>query len=126
MEIQKIHWKKALELLNKNSSVKQYEIKFDEAIHIDNVMLFNKNGINVPEHLINYDDDSIDCSDIPEITIDDIKSGKLIKVLTAQIKVDSETENWINNSNINYNELLSKLLNNFYQSIKSLPGKAAL
>ncbi len=126
MEIQKIHWKKALELLNKNSSVKQYEIKFDEAIHIDNVMLFNKNGINVPEHLINYDDDSIDCSDIPEITIDDIKSGKLVKVLTAQIKVDSETENWINNSNINYNELLSKLLNNFYQSIKSLPGKAAL
>ena len=126
MEIQKIHWKKALELLNKNSSVKQYEIKFDETIHIDNVMLFNKNGINVPEHLINYDDDSIDCSDIPEITIDDIKSGKLIKVLTAQIKVDSETENWINNSNINYNELLSKLLNNFYQSIKSLPGKAAL
>lgn len=126
MEIQKIHWKKALELLNKNSSVKQYEIMFDEAIHIDNVMLFNKNGINVPEHLINYDDDSIDCSDIPEITIDDIKSGKLVKVLTAQIKVDSETENWINNSNINYNELLSKLLNNFYQSIKSLPGKAAL
>ncbi len=126
MELQKTHWKEALKLLNKNIPVKQDDIDFDGLIHIHDVIVFNKNGINVPESLINYDDDRIDCSDIPEVTKDDINSGKLVRVLAAQIKIDTETENWINNSNINYNELLSKLLNNFYQSIKSLPNKAAL
>ena len=126
MDVQEISWGEALELLNKNISVAKYLIKFDEQIHIDDVIVFNKNGINVPENLIKYDDENIDCSDIPEITLDDINSGKLVKVLTAQIKIDNDTENWINKSNINYNELLSNLLNNFYQSVKNLPNKAAL
>ncbi len=126
MKLQKIHWKKALELLNNNVSVQQKDIEFNETIHIHDVIKLNMNKINVPEHLINYDDANIDCSDIPEITNEDIKSGKLVKVLTAQIKVDTETENWIKNSNINYNDLLTNLLNSFYQSIKTLPNKAAL
>jgi len=125
MKAKKIHWKKAIELLNNNKLISQDEIEFSEIIHIHDVIIFNKNGINVPEHLINYDDDNIDCSDIQEITLDDINSGKLIRVLPAQIKLDIETENWIKKSNINYNELLSNLLKNFYQSIKTLPNKAA-
>ncbi len=125
MEAKKIHWKQALELLNDNKSINHDEIEFNEVIHIHDVIIFNKNGINVPEHLINYDDDNIDCSDIQEITLDDINSGKLIKILPAQIKLDTETENWIKKSDINYNELLSNLLRNFYQSIKTLPNKAA-
>jgi hypothetical protein len=125
MEAKKIQWKQAIELLNSNKTINQDEIEFNEIIHIHDVIIFNKNGINVPEHLINYDDENIDCSDIQEITLDDIKTGKLIKVLPAQIKLDTETENWIKKSNINYNELLSNLLKNFYQSIKTLPNKAA-
>jgi len=125
MEQSKIHWKKAIELLNQNKNINQDEIEFNEIIHIHNVIIFNKNGINVPEHLINYDDENIDCSDIAEITLDDLNSGRLIRVLPAQVKIDSETENWIKKSNINYNELLSHLLKNFYQSIKTLPTKAA-
>jgi len=125
MEQSKIHWKKAIELLNQNKNINQDEIEFNEIIHIHNVIIFNKNGINVPEHLINYDDENIDCSDIAEITLDDLNSGRLIRVLPAQVKIDSETENWIKKSNINYNELLSQLLKNFYQSIKTLPTKAA-
>jgi hypothetical protein len=64
MEPTKIHWKKALELLTKNEKVIQEEIEFDEKIQIHSVIVFNKNGIDVPEHLIDYDDDAIDCSDI--------------------------------------------------------------
>jgi len=126
MKAKKVHWKQAIELLNNNQLISQNEIEFNEMIHIHDVIIFNKNGINVPENLINYDDDNIDCSDIQEITLDDINSGKLIRVLPAQIKLDSETENWIKKSNINYNDLLSNLLKNFYQSIKSLPNKAAI
>ena len=127
METKKIHWRDALELFNNNKTIKQDEIEFNEIINIQNVIILNKNGINVPEHLINYDDENIDCSDIQEITLNDINSGKLIRILPAQIKLDSETENWIKKSNINYNELLSNLLRNFYQSIKILPeNKVAL
>ena len=125
MEKEKIHWKKALELLKKNITVQFEDIEFNEKIHIHNVIEFNKNNIDIPEHLINYDDNNIDCSDIPEITEIDINSEKLIRVLTAQIRIDTETEKWIKKSGINYNELLSKLLNNFHQSLKSLPNKAA-
>ena len=126
MEKNNIHWTKALELLKNNISVNQTDIEFDEIIHIHDVFEFNKNNIDVPEHLINYDDDNIDCSDIPEITNEDILSGKLVRVLTAKVKVDTETEKWIRKSKINYNELLSNLLNEFYQSIKILPNRAAL
>lgn len=123
MKAKKIHWKQAIELLKNKKLVNQDEIEFNETIHILDVIIFNKNGINVPEHLINYDDDNIDCLDIQEITLDDLNTGKLIRVLPAQIKLDTETENWIKKSNINYNELLSNLLKNFYQSIKTLPKK---
>jgi len=125
MKAKKIHWKQAIELLKNKKTVNQDEIEFNEIIHINDVIIFNKNGINVPEHLINYDDDNIDCSDIQEINLNDINTGKLIRVLPAQIKLDTETENWLKNSNINYNELLSNLLKNFYQSIKTLPNNAA-
>jgi len=125
MKAKKIHWKQAIELLKNKITVNQDEIEFNEIIHINDVIIFNNNGINVPEHLIDYDDDNIDCSDIQEINLNDINTGKLIRVLPAQIKLDTETENWLKNSNINYNELLSNLLKNFYQSIKTLPNNAA-
>ncbi len=126
MESTKIHWKTALELLNNNQQIVGNEIVFEDSIHIKDVILFNKNGINVPEHLIDYDDDNIDCSDIQEITDEDINSGKLIRVLPAQLKIDAETENWMRKSKINYNELISNLLNNFYHSLKTLQTKAAI
>jgi len=125
MKTNKINWRVALEQLKENKRIYQDEIEFDEKIDISIVIIFNKNGIDVPEELIDYNDENIDCTDIPEITIEDINSGDLIKVLPAQIKIDTETENWIKKSNINYNELLSDLLRNFYQSIKTLPNKAA-
>ena len=122
----KINQKKALDLLKNKEPVNQNEIEFDEIINIHDVITFNKNGIVIPENLVDYDDDNIDCTDIPEITPDDISSGRLTRVLPAQIKIDTETENWLKKSNINYNELLSNLLKNFYQSIKTLPNKAAI
>ncbi len=125
METSKLHWKQAIELMKNNKKINQEQIEFSEKIHIHDVVFFNKNGINVPENLIDYDEENIDCSDIAEITFEDIELGKLIRVLPAHIKIDTETESWIKKSNINYNELLSNLLKNFYQSIKTLPNKAA-
>ncbi len=126
MEPQKIHWQKALDLLNDAILVKQEEIEFIEPIHIRDVIQFNKFGINIPENFIDYDDETIDCSDIAEITPEDIESGKLVKVLNAQIRIDADTANWLKTSNINYNDLLSELITGFYHSLKKLPKNAAL
>ncbi len=100
MEQQKIHWQKALDLLNDAILVKQEEIEFIEPIHLREVMQFNKFGINVPEDFIDYDDETIDISNIAEITPKDIESGKLVKVLNAQ-RIDADTANWLKTSNIN-------------------------
>jgi hypothetical protein len=122
-----IYWKTALKKLSNNEMVTLTDIDFKkETIKIQDVILFNSYGIKVPEELIVFEDEKIDCSDIPEISVNDIESGKLINVIPAQIKVDPETAEWIKKSKINYNELLSSLLYNFYQSVKSLSGKAAV
>ena len=127
MKKSNIYWKTALKKLSENEELAESDIDFkNETIHIQDVIIFEKYGIKVPEKLIVNDDEHIDCSDIPEITLNDIASGKLISVFPAQIIVDTETAEWIKKSKINYNELLSSVLRGFYQSIKSLPGKAAV
>ncbi len=120
-----IHWKQASELLNQGEILDGKEIIFDSQVPLEFVITFNRANISVPENLISDDDSSIDTTDIPEITSEDIRKGKLVRDLPSHVKIDPETENRLKKSNINYNELLSNLSNNFYQSIKTLPSKAA-
>ncbi len=120
-----IHWKQASELLNQGEILDGKEIIFDSQVPLEFVITFNRANISVPENLISDDDSSIDTTDIPEISSEDIRKGKLVRDLPSHVKIDPETENRLKKSNINYNELLSNLSNNFYQSIKTLPSKAA-
>ncbi len=74
----KIHWKKALELLKNDISISEYEVYFDdEKIEALDAFLLDKNEADVPEELIYYDDDKIDFSDIPDITDEDMASRKI-------------------------------------------------
>ncbi len=126
MENSKIYWKHAIEMLQKGEKVLQ-EIDFNnEQVHVKEVSLLNKNSIRVPENLIFYDDDNIDCSDIPEITDDDINTGKIQWINVDEFPIDKEIRNWIVNQNIKLNELLPYLLNNFYKTIKFSQKNAAL
>ena len=118
---QKINHKEALRRLQNKTSVKQEDIDFSNSVGMDEVLEFNKYGIEVPEHLIEYDDASIDTSDIPEITQKDIETGRLKRVLNARVRVDNEIVEWLNATGTDYNELLEQLLDNFYQSLKILP-----
>lgn len=68
----------------------------------------------------------IDFSDIPEITNEDISSGKIKWTISAEIPLDKEIQDWLKHENIDVNTFLSRLIRNFYDNIKSLPKKAAM
>ncbi len=122
-----IYWKDAIEMLKKGKKIVQVEIDFrKEQIPVNEVTFFNKHSIRVPEDLIFYDDDKIDCSDIPEITEEDINSGKIQWIAINEFPIDPEIRNWLSKQNIKLNELLPFLLKNFYQTIKYAQKSAAL
>ncbi|MBT3209076.1 MAG: hypothetical protein HN704_16960 [Bacteroidetes bacterium] len=119
MKKRKLYWKDAIELLENDNDVSPLEIDFrNEKIPIKEVGFLNKHQIRVPENLISYDDENIDCSDIPEITEEDIKSSKIQWIKMEEFPIDKEIRNWVVSQKINLNELLPHLLENFYQSIK--------
>ncbi len=123
----KIYYKLAIEMLKNGKSVLQSEINFNnEQIHVKDVRFLNKNSIRVPESQIFYDDDNIDCSDIPEITEKDIETGKIQWIDLSEFPIDDEIRNWITKQNIKLNELLPYLLKNFYKTIKLTKKNAAL
>ncbi len=127
MKNKHIYWKKAVELLINGNKVLQSEINFNnEQIPIKEVGIFNKYKIRVPENLIFYDDDNIDCSDIPEITQEDIETGKIQWMKIHEFPLNNEIRSWIVNKNIKLNELLPYLLNNFYKSIKLVKKDTAI
>jgi hypothetical protein len=127
MEKQIIYWKNAIELIKSGEEVQDFEIDFNnEQIPVKDVTLFNKNKINVPDNLVFYNDEDIDCSDIPEISLEDIDSGKIQWINIEEFPIDNEIRSWILSQNIKLNELIPYLLKNFYQSIKLIQKKAAL
>ncbi|MCK5536917.1 MAG: hypothetical protein KAI79_08825 [Bacteroidales bacterium] len=123
----KVYWKKAIEQLKEGKKILQEEIDFkNEQIPVREVTFLNKNSIRVPENLVFYDDDNIDCSDIPEITAEDLSSGKIQWITVKEFPIDDEIRSWITAQNIKLNELLPYLLNNFYQSVKFSQKNATL
>lgn len=127
MELNKIYWKDAIDLIKNKQAIQQEQINFNnEMIPIGYVIIFNENGYRVPQESIEYDDDNLDYSDIPAITEEDIKSGKLERVYTAEIPVKEEMVLWLKQSNINFNDLIIDLVNGFYQTMKHIQKNAAL
>ena len=84
METSKIHWLVAIELLKQGQKILQTDVDFNnELIPVKNVGFFNRHQIKIPESLIFYDDENIDCSDIPEITDEDLNTGKIKWIKTT-------------------------------------------
>ncbi len=123
----KISVKQALNLIKENKFDSDFEIAFnDDKINAFDAVLLGKEGIEVPEELIVYDDTKIDYSDIPEITDEDIESGKIKWIHKAEIPIRKEVEDWIKQEKININILLADLVENFYKTMKNIGQNAAL
>lgn len=81
MATQTIHQKKAVELLKSGQSVSDYDIHFnDDKVEALDAFLLRKNGIALPEHLVFYDDDSIDFEDDADIKAEDLENKKLLQM----------------------------------------------
>lgn len=116
-----INQKKALDLLKKGEHLSDYEIRFDdEKVEALDALLLRKNGINLPEELVYYADEEINFEDDADLTEEDLEQGRLIRVLHAEIPVDQEVADWVRQSRVDLNGLLSDLIKGFYQNMKSV------
>ena len=123
----KIHWKALLKRIKQDENFDNITVVFNnERILWKNALILGKNGFEVPQELIDYDDENINYSDITPITDEDIESGKIKWTINTELTLDKEIKDWIKKENINLNEFAAKLIQNFYDNIKSLPKNVAL
>jgi len=128
MEIMNIiYWKDLVRMLQNNEIPKNSEVDLkNDMIDFKNVSLLNRFGFRVPENQINYDDDKIDFSDDPDITDDDIDTGKISWSVRANFILEPEIKAWIKNEKIEINSLIPQLMKNFYETVKNIQKNAAL
>jgi hypothetical protein len=123
----KIYWKELVEILQKNEKPENVEIDFrNEMLDFKNVSLLNRFGFNVPKNLINYDDENIDFSDDPDITDEDIETGKISWSIKANFNIEPEIKQWIKTEKIEINSLIPQLMKNFYETVKQIKKNAAI
>lgn len=115
-----INQSQAIALLKENKTLAGYEVRFDST-HVEalDVLLLGKAGIQVPPELIWYDDDSIDFSDDPDLTDEDISSGKIKWKVRADLSLEEGVRAWIDKEKIDLNALLSRLLTAYYRKMAS-------
>lgn len=121
MEAQLINQEILIKLLRAGKDISAYQIKLDDTkIEALDAVLLRKHGVTVPDELVYYADDEINFEDDPDIDNEDFETGRLIRVINAEIPVDKEISDWIRNDNINVNSLLRDLIQSFYHNMKSL------
>ncbi len=77
METKVLYWKNALERIKKGENLKGYTIDYrNEMVLWLDVEILNKNGFSVPRELIDIDEDTIDYSDCPEVSLEAIEAGE--------------------------------------------------
>ncbi len=127
METKTVNQQEAIKMLKSGMDISEYKVVFnDEKIEALYAILLGKNKIEVPEELIYYDDDAIDFSDDPDITDEDLETGKIVWSIKTSLPVDKELKDWIVKEKVDVDKLLIKLMRNFYETVKDFPKKAAL
>lgn len=117
----KIDAQVAIQLLKQGKSIRGYTIEFTSSINALDAILLGKNGVPVPEKLIEYNDDDLDFDDDADITDEDFTQGRLTQVIHLDIPLDKEIKDWIQEEEINVSELVRNLLQGFYRTLKSIP-----
>lgn len=109
----------AIALLKDKKRLSGYKVNFDTTpVESLDAFLLRKNGILVPEELIWYDEDSIDYSDSPEITDEDLKTGRVKQVERVEVPIHEDIRKWIKKEKIDLSHLLAKLITDFYHNVQ--------
>ena len=123
MDNQIINQQEALKILESGEKISSYKIVFNQnQVEALDAILLGKNGFIVPEELIYYDDDAIDFSDDPDVTDEDLASGKIRWTVRAKIPLKQEVADWVREQNIDLSELAARLIHDFYDLQKELPS----
>ena len=127
MDTKVINQHEAIKLLEAGEDISTYKVVFNqERIEALQAILLGKNKVDVPEELIFYDDDAIDFSDDPDITDEDLETGKIVWSIKTTLAVDKELKDWIEREKVDVDKLLVKLMRNFYETVKDFPKKTSL
>ena len=117
-----INQKEAIKRLKAGEKIDLYQVEFnEEKIEVLEALLLERNNIDVPEYLTYYDDDSIDYSDDPELTDEELKQMKPVIFIPPHIPVAQEVKDYLLNSNIDLMKLASELLEKYYY--ENIKGK---
>lgn len=126
MENKIINQHDAIKLIEAGEDISAYQVVFNqEKIEALQAILLGRNKIDVPSELIFYDDDATDFTDDPDITDKDFETGELIWNIKTSLPIDKDIKDWITKEKIDVDKLLSKLMRNFYETVKDFPKKAA-
>jgi hypothetical protein len=127
MENKIINQHEAIKLIEAGEEISAYQVVFNqEKIEALQAILLGRNKIEVPSELIFYDDAVTDFSDDPDITDKDFETGELIWNIKTSLPIDKDIKDWITKEKIDVDKLLTKLMRNFYDTVKDFPKKAAL
>ena len=119
----KISVSEALKKLDAGEPVSDYVIDFDRIkVEALDVMKLSKGGIVVPEAAIYYDDE--------DIAYDEDFEGDWVRVDTAtqsktevRITLQDDFKRWIEQNNVQLDQLIEKLLDSFYREQKMVSDK---
>jgi len=119
----KISVSEALKKLDAGEPVSDYLIDFDRIkVEALDVMKLSKGGIVVPEAAIYYDDE--------DIAYDEDFKGDWVRVNTAtqsktevRITLRDDFKRWIEQNNVQLDQLIEKLLDSFYREQKMVSDK---
>lgn len=108
------------EVIDPSAVVVEHEIDAMDAFHL------RKNGIEVPDELITYDDKDLaydeDFDDYHWIKLDSPVDETEWNV-SIELTIDDKIKEWIAKNNIDLSKLLSSLLHNYYQTDQSIHKK---
>ena len=126
MESKIINQYDAIKLIEAGEDISTCQVVFNqEKIEALQAILLRRNKIDVPSELIFYDDYATDFTEDPDITDKDFESGELIWNIKTSLPIDKDIKDWITTEKIDVDKLLSKLMRNFYDTVKDFPKKAA-
>lgn len=123
----KIVAKEALALINAGQSIDSYEVMVNESIDAMDAFHLRKNGVDVPEDLVTYNDDDIaydpefDDYEWERTDLDPLNDLKA--KLTVSIEIKEDVKEWIQKNGIEVNHLMEALLQNFYSANQLIKGK---
>ena len=124
MTKQTISGKVAVDKLLAGEPIDDYEVTIDQPIDAMDAFHLKKQGFDVPEHLITYNDEDIAYDpefDDHEWERTDMDPVALAETpLTVTLDLPLEVRVWLEEENIPTAELLSTLLEQFYETQKLL------